>query len=238
MATTVPAAATLLPRAEDVSFETEDGVRLGAWWLPPVGASRGTVIVFNGNAGDRSFRTPLADALARAGFGVLLFDYRGYGGNPGEPSESGLALDARAARGYLDKRPDVDATRVFYFGESLGAAVAVSLAVEKPPAALILRSPFTSIADMGRVHYPLLPTGPLLRDRYESISRIDQVACPTLVIAGERDTVIPTDLSRTLFQGIRRQDARFVLIPGADHNDYELLAGRQLMDEVLRFLDR
>jgi fermentation-respiration switch protein FrsA (DUF1100 family) len=236
--TPVPAAATILPTAEQVSFDTEDDARLGAWWLPPARASRDTVIVFHGNAGDRSHRAPLADVLTRAGYGVLLFDYRGYGGNPGEPSETGLAADARAARAYVDSRPDVDRSRVVYFGESLGAAVAVSLAIEKPPKALILRSPFTSLADMGRIHYPFLPTGPLLRDRYESISRIDQVACPILILAGERDTIIPAEVSRRLYEGISRGDAQFVLIPGADHNDFELLAGKQLIEEVLRFVER
>lgn len=234
----VPAVATILPTGEEVRLQTDDDLHLGAWWLPPVGASRGTVIVFNGNAGDRSHRAPLGDALTRAGYGVVLFDYRGYGGNSGDPSETGLASDARAARAYLDTRPDVDANRVFYFGESLGAAVAVSLAVEKPPQALILRSPFISLADMGRIHYPFLPTGPLLRDRYESISRIDQVPCPILIVAGERDTIIPADVSRRLYERISRSDARFVLIPGADHNDFELLAGKQLLEEVIRFVER
>ena len=86
-------------------------------------------IVFNGNAGNRSYRGTLGARFVQAGFSVLLFDYRGYGGNPGSPSEDGLAADARAARQYLTTRPDVDQARIVYFGESLGAAVAVGLAV-------------------------------------------------------------------------------------------------------------
>ena len=234
----VPSAATILPTAEEVSFETEDGLRLGGWFVPSVGASRGTVLVFNGNAGDRSFRAPLAAALARNGFSVLLFDYRGYGGNPGDPSERGLSSDARAARAYLDSRPDVDPARIAYFGESLGAAVAVSLAVEKPPAALILRSPFTSLSDMGRLHYPLIPTGPLLRDRFDSMSRIGQISAPVLIVAGERDRLVPPEQSSRLYAAIQRPDARLALISGADHNDFELLAGKQLLDEVVGFLER
>jgi fermentation-respiration switch protein FrsA (DUF1100 family) len=96
--------------------------------------------VLNSNAGDRSARAPLAAALARARAFVLLFDYRGYGGNPGSPSETGLAADARAARDYLDSRPDVRSGSVVYYGESLGAAVAIGLAVERPPAALVRAS--------------------------------------------------------------------------------------------------
>jgi fermentation-respiration switch protein FrsA (DUF1100 family) len=233
----VPAAASILPNADEVSFETEDGLRLGAWFVPAQGASRGTVLVFNGNAGDRSFRAPLAAALTRRGYAVLLFDYRGYGGNPGDPTEVGLMRDARAARSYLDTRDDVNSQRIAYFGESLGAAVAVALAVERPPTWLILRSPFTSLADMGRVHYPLLPTGPLLRDRFDTFSKIGQVPSPVLIVAGERDQIIPLDQSERLYAAIQRPDTRLVVVPGADHNDFELLAGQRLIDEVTGFLN-
>ena len=118
-----------------------------------------TVIVFNGNAGNRAYRSDLAARFAAGGLAVLLFDYRGYGGNPGSPTEEGLALDARAARRYVLSRADVDARGSSYFGESLGSAVAVRLAVEHPARAVILRSPFTSFVDMGRLHYPILPVG-------------------------------------------------------------------------------
>ena len=232
----VPPAASVLPAAEEVSFQTEDGLPLRGWFVPALGASRFTVLVFNGNGGDRSYRAPLAAGLAIKGLSVLLFDYRGYGGNPGNPSERGLASDARAARAYLDSRRDVDSDKIAYFGESLGAAVAVTLAVERAPAALILRSPFTSLSDMGRLHYPFLPTGPLLRDRFDSVGRVGRVACPVLIVAGERDQIVPLEHSRRLFDAISTT-GRLVVVPGADHNDYELLAGEQLIAEIVRFLD-
>lgn len=232
----VPPAASVLPAAEEVSFQTEDGLPLRGWFVPALGAGRFTVLVFNGNGGDRSYRAPLAAGLARKGLSVLLFDYRGYGGNPGNPSERGLASDARAARAYLDSRRDVDSDKIAYFGESLGAAVAVTLAVERAPAALILRSPFTSLSDMGRLHYPFLPTGPLLRDRFDSVGRVGRVACPVLIVAGERDQIVPLEHSRRLFDAISTT-GQLVVVPGADHNDYELLAGEQLIAEIVRFLD-
>jgi fermentation-respiration switch protein FrsA (DUF1100 family) len=232
----VPPAASVLPTAEEISFQTEDGLPLRGWFVPALGAIRFTVLVFNGNAGDRSYRAPLAAGLARKGLSVLLFDYRGYGGNPGNPSERGLVSDARAARAYLESRPDVDSDKIAYFGESLGAAVAVTLAVERAPAALILRSPFTSLSDMGRLHYPFLPTGPLLRDRFDSVGRIGRVACPVLIVAGERDQIVPLGQSRRLYDAISTT-GRLVVVPGADHNDYELLAGEQLIAEIARLLD-
>jgi fermentation-respiration switch protein FrsA (DUF1100 family) len=228
----VPSAAAVLPTGRDVVLHTEDGIRLGAWYFPGRG---GAVLVCNGNAGDRSMRIELALALNRLGLSVLLFDYRGYGGNPGRPSEDGLAADARAAQAWLAAQPDVDPQRIAYFGESLGAAVAVGLAVQRPPAALILRSPFTSLADVGAVHYPWLPVRLLLLDRYPSIERIASVHAPLLVIAGDRDDIVPLSLSRLLYDAAA-EPKRFVLVPGAGHNDPELLDGSQILDEIGRFL--
>ena len=231
-----PAMDALLPGGEEVSFDTEDGLRLGGWFVPGgAGAAGPTVLVFNGNAGNRAARAPLAGALARAGMSVLLFDYRGYGGNPGSPSEEGLAADARAALGYLAARPEVDPARVVYFGEALGAAVALRLATERPPAALVLRSPFASLAEVGRHHYPLLPVSLLLRDRYDSAGLAGRLAAPLLVVAGGRDRIVPAGHSRRLFAAAP-QPKRLVVLDGADHNDAELLAGPRLLAEVRAFL--
>lgn len=232
----VPPAADVLARSQEVAFATEDGLRLGGWFVPAEGNGSGmTVLIFNGNAGNRSFRAPLAAALSRAGLAVFLFDYRGYGGNPGSPSETGLIADARAARAYLASRTDLDPARIIYVGESLGAAVAVALAVESPPVALVLRSPFTSLVNVGLLHYPFLPVRLFLVDRYPSIDRIGLLTCPVLIVAGERDRIIPAEHSRRLYEAASGQK-RFVLIPGADHNDFDLLAGEQFISEVLRFL--
>src|SRR6266851_1895190 len=233
----VPPVASILPGAEEISFDTPDGLRLSGWFAPPtVTVAGATVLVFNGNAGDRSFRAPLAAALNQAALSVLLFDYRGYGRNPGRPSEKGLLTDARTARAYVVSRDQVDAGRLVYFGESLGAAVAVALAAEHLPMALVLRSPFTSLPDMGRLYYPYLPTHLLLRDRFDSLGQIEHLTCPVLIIAGDQDRIVPQSQSRRLYDAAR-EPKRFVLIRGADHNDFELLAGGQLVGEVTRFID-
>ena len=125
--------------------------------------------------------------------------------------------------------------RIVYFGESLGTGVAVRLAAEEPPAALILRSPFTSLADVGAHHYSMLPVRWLLRERYASIDRIARIRCPLLVIAGDRDTIVPIAFSERLFAAAA-QPKRMVRIDGASHNDLELLAGRRLIEAVDRFL--
>ena len=233
----VPAPGAIgLTGVEPVTFETRDGLPLGGWFFPVSGSSTSaTVLVFNGNAGNRVHRVPLALALHRHGLQVLLVDYRGYGGNPGAPSENGLAHDSRAARAYLAGRPDVDRSRLVYFGESLGTAVAIDLAVEHPPAALVLRSPFTSMADLGRYHYRFLPFGLLLRDRFAAIDQIQRIRVPLLVIAGRDDRIVPIENSRRVYDAAVAPKTLLVL-PDADHNDYELLAGDEMIQAILRLL--
>lgn len=218
-----------------VTFPTSDGLTLNGWFLAPAKTPEFTVIVFNGNAGNRSYRAPLAAAFTRANFAVLLFDYRGFGGNPGSPTESGLRHDARAARDYVIAHPHVDRGRLVYFGESLGSAVATELAVDHPPAALVLRSPFTSLSDIGRVHYPMLPVRWLLRDRYDTIGRIARVRAPILIIGGDRDRIVPVAQTRLLY-GAARDPKSLLIVDGADHNDETLVHGRAMIDGVLRFL--
>ncbi len=231
-----PPGAIGLSEAEAVTFETTDGLELGGWFLPAFETSpRITVLVFNGNAGNRANRGVLASALHKHGLQVLLVDYRGYGGNPGAPSESGLAADSRAARAYLVSRPDVDASRLVYFGESLGSAVAVDLAVEHAPIALVLRSPFTSMADVGQFHYPFLPVRLLLRDRFESLDRIRELRSPLLVIAGGQDRIVPLNQSQRLYDAAPTAK-KFLVLPQADHNDADLLAGDEMILAIVRFV--
>jgi fermentation-respiration switch protein FrsA (DUF1100 family) len=129
----------------------------------------------------------------------------------------------------------VDSARLVYFGESLGAAVALRLAIERPPLALILRSPFTSLADIGRHHYPVLPVHWMLRDRYPSLDLVGRLTRPVLVVAGEDDEIVPVSHSERLFAAAP-EPKRLLRIPGARHNDFELLAGARLLDELLDFV--
>lgn len=233
----VPAPAAMgLSGAEPVQLTTSDGLDLEAWWVPAREPSADrAIIVFNGNAGNRAHRAGLASVFSARGYATLLLDYRGYGGNPGLPSEAGLYRDARAALAYVRSRADVSPARVVYFGESLGAAVAIELATEHPPAALILRSPFSSMTAMGARHYPFLPVRWLLRDRYPSIDRVARLRSPVLVIAGDDDRIVPLDDTQWLFDATPERK-RLVVIRGADHNDEALFAGAEMMAAIDSFL--
>lgn len=229
-------AEAFLPGALDVVLETEDGLELGAWYLPAAAAGAPAVLVVSGNGGSRELRAPLARALAEQGLSVLLFDYRGYGGNPGSPSEQGLARDVRAARRFLLEVAGVPGDRLLYYGESLGAAVVTELATEHPPAGLVLRSPFEDLASVASVHYPLLPVRALLRDQYPVAQHIAEVDAPTTVLYGTADSLVPPGQSRSVAAAASRLH-RLVPIPGPDHNDVVLVAGDRVVQAVVELAD-
>jgi pimeloyl-ACP methyl ester carboxylesterase len=194
------------------------------------------VLIAPGNAGSRMNRVPLARALADAGLTVLLMDYRGYGGNPGSPTQRGLERDVRAAREYLTSAVGISPSRVIYYGESLGAAVVTELAVAHPPAGLVLRSPFVDLVAVGRHHYPVVPVRLLLRDRYPLAELIGQVTVPTVVIYGTADSVVPPRQSLAV-AARAGGPARLIAVEGADHNDHVLLDGALVINAVAELAD-
>lgn len=227
-----PPAAEVLEDARDVTLSTSDGLRLGAWYVPAGRDGRSlTVLVAPGNAGNRADRAPLARVLSNAGFDVLLLDYRGYGGNPGRPSEEGLRRDARAAYRFLVDEMGTPPKRLLYFGESLGAAVVAELAAEHPPTGMLLRSPFTDLASVGQRHYPIVPVRLLLRDRFPVTEYVARVRVPTTVVYGTADTVIPPEQSRRVADAAAGETKR-VEIAGAGHNDPEMFVGSELLAAV------
>ncbi|GAB3170722.1 alpha/beta hydrolase [Myceligenerans halotolerans] len=230
-------ASRVLDGGVDVALVTADGLELAAWFVPPAPDAHDrevAVLVAPGNAGNRLARAGLAARLAERGFAVLLLDYRGYGGNPGRPSEAGLALDAQAARQALAERGYLPG-RTIYFGESLGAGVVAALQAEHPPAGLLLRSPFTSLADIGAHHYPFLPVAALLRDRYPVRDHVAVTQVPVTVVHGARDDIVPPAQSQAVADTAPRL-VEHVVIPEAGHND-AVMSGPTVADAVARLAD-
>ena len=201
----------------ELALETEDGERLHGWWIPASAPAIGHVLLFHGNAGNIGDRVPHVALLSAAGFDVLSFDYRGYGRSSGRPSEHGISLDARAAREALLRQDGVDSARVLYLGESLGGAIALALAVELPPAGLILQSTFTSVRDMARLHYPFIPRA-LVPDAYPSLRIIPRLRAPLLVLHGSDDPVVPLMDGEALYEAAP-DPKRIEVFAGAGHND-------------------
>lgn len=235
-ATAVPPAAEVLPGARDVVLRTEDGLELGAWLVPAAeGRDRDLGVLYApGNGGNRAGRAGLAEELARRGFTVLLVDYRGYGGNPGSPDEDGLAADARAAAQLLEDE-GFPAQRTIYLGESLGTGVVAALAARRPPAGMVLRSPFTELADVGAHHYPWVPVRLLLRDRFPVLEHVRGSAVPVTVVRGSHDSVIPPELSRRVAAGAGHL-VEEVVLDGVDHNDPEMF-GAPVAEALSRLAD-
>lgn len=199
-----PGAAPLRdPSSVGLAFEerrarTADGLALHAWWIPAEGA-RAAVLVSHGNAGSIEGRLHLARAFHEMGFGVLLYDYRGYGGNAGRPDEEGTYLDAEAAWELLTRELAQPPGSIVLYGESLGGAVAVELARRRPEAAaLVIEASFTSLAEVGARAYPWLPVRWLARHRYESIEKVGALALPILVLHSPEDDVVPIEQGRAL----------------------------------------
>lgn len=221
---------------EDLALTAEDGVRVHGWYLPPPGEPRWTVLLAHGNGGNISHRLDRTLFLqSKLGAAVLLFDYRGYGKSEGSPDEEGTYRDARAAHRWLVEDKRVAADSLVLFGESLGSAVALDLALSRPCRALVLESPFASIPAMARAVYPFLPLWPLVRTRYDNEAKVPRLAVPLLVLHGDRDEVVPLAQGRRVFEAAP-EPKRFFTIPGAGHNDTYIVGGEAYWDAVGDFL--
>lgn len=214
--------------------QTADGLALRHWYRAPAGPGGGVLLVFHGNGGNAAERGPKMLPLVPDGMGLLLAEYRGYGGNPGRPSQSGLTADGRSVLDWLESQ-GVGRERVILYGESLGSGVAVQLAAKTPVAGLVLEAPYSSIADVAQHHYWYLAARWLVRDRWDSAAVIGKVRAPLLVLHGERDTVIPIRFARKLFAAAAEPKA-FIAIPPAGHND--VLVYAQAAAGVQAFLTR
>jgi len=206
--------ATLGLEAETLRLETEDGERLAAWRIPPA-PGRPLILYFHGNAGGLDLRVERFRAFAAAGMGVLAIEYRGYAGSTGRPSERGLKLDGEATYAAAIAS-GVKPERIVVFGESLGSGVAVALAAHHNVGALVLDSPFSSIADVAAAAYWFVPVRALLRDPFHNDLIITQVSAPTLMVHGTKDPVVPIRFGEKLF-ALANPPKTFWRIEGAGH---------------------
>ncbi len=221
-----------IPGYQEVFLTTEDGLELLAWYMPARDGLH-TLVVTHGNAGHIGHRTGKLAAFADAGYGLLLVEYRGFGGNPGKPHEDGLYLDAEAGLIFLEGE-GVKPDQIIAYGESLGTAVAIETAARRTLAAVILEAPFTSIAEVAAGHYWYVPMARwMVLDRFDAVRRIGEITAPILMLHGAEDNVVPTRSGQELFE-VANHPKQFWLAPMANHNDlYEHGAA----ETALKFLD-
>ena len=221
-------------QGEEVWLDTEDGVRIHSFFLSTPGATR-AILFLHGNAGNAAHRLPNAARLAELDTHVWVLGYRGYGLSEGRPSEAGVYLDARAALAHLVEERGIPLDRVVLFGRSLGGAVAVDLAQDRPLAGVILESTFSSVADVADAVFPI-PIGVLLRGRWNSAAKIERVRAPLLFLHGDLDQIIPIELGRRLYDAAPEPKV-FEVIPHAGHNTTVELGGRAYFARIRAFLD-
>ena len=213
-----------LPDTTEIELKAGDGTRLHGWLRhsPEATPPHGLLIYFGGNAEEVSGHIHGAQAFAP--WSVAAFNYRGYGRSEGRPSETALVADALVIHDHLARREDIDPTRIVVFGRSLGSGVAVPLAAARPVRAVVLVSPYDSLRSLARKQYPFIPVSLLLEHPFDSLARAPGIETPVLIVAGERDRLIPAALSRRLHD-VWAGPKRWTLIADADHNDIQARPG-------------
>lgn len=222
--------ATLGLNAQTLRLKTEDGESLVAWSFPPA-PGRSLILYFHGNAGGLDLRVERFRAMAKAGIGLLAIEYRGYASSTGSPSEHGLKLDGEAAYAATIAS-GVAPERIVALGESLGSGVAVALAARHKLGALVLDSPYSSIADVAAAAYWFVPVRALLRDPFRNDLLIGSVKAPTLIVHGTKDVVVPIRFGEKLF-ALANPPKEFWRVEGAAH-----LAMGERLAETLDWIDR
>jgi uncharacterized protein len=225
---TTPAEAGLT-EAEEVTLTAADGGHSLVWHVPPR-QDRPVILYFHGNGGALRFRVERFQKLIRDGVGLVALEYRGFGGNPGTPTEAGLIADGEAAYAFAAAR--YPASQIVLWGESLGTAIAVALGAERPVSRVILEAPFTSAAAIASSRYWYLPVRLLMKDQYRSDELIGKITAPVLILHGVKDRTVAFAMGERMFE-LTTAPKHIVRFLDGDHED---LDSRGALHAVGRFL--
>jgi uncharacterized protein len=218
-----------VPEMSIVTVKTSDNLSLMGWFAWPKMPSQKVVVIFHGNGANLGSKAARARVFLDKGYGVFLCEYRGFGGNPGSPTEEGVYNDGRAVINWLDGQ-GFSKTSIVLYGESLGTGIAVQMATEFQPFAAILEAPYSSAVSVAERRYPFFPVRLLMKDHFDSISKINKFTLPLLIVHGVHDHIIPISFSRDLFNAAN-DPKEFITLDGAGHLDlYDFGAGRMIVD--------
>ncbi|WP_422344134.1 alpha/beta hydrolase [Parasphingorhabdus sp.] len=200
-----------------VSITAEGTGKLLSLWRAPTDPTKPVIIHFHGNAGSPALRLPIYQAMAQDGAGVLAVGYPGYGGNPGSPSEEAFYATAQAHYDWLIAR-GYSADQIVIAAQSLGTGVAIWLASRNDASGLILEAAYTAMDDMAQRQFSILPAKLLIKDRYRSLDRINEINMPLSWIHGTNDELIPFAMGQVLFDAAKEPKTSHPIRNGG-HND-------------------
>ncbi len=184
---------------ENIKVQTQDGLDLLGWFHEKDIKKYKTILYFHGNAGSLENRIHKLNHFRDMNVNFLIIAWRGFSGNQGKPSETGLYKDGESAIKWLLKK-GVDEKNIVIYGESLGTGVATHLSQNKKFAGVILETPFTSMIDAAKKFYPYIPVGLLLKDKFENKNKIKNIKSPILIMHGEKDQIVPFEMGRKMFE--------------------------------------
>jgi len=217
---------------EDIYFATRDNKKINGWFIPAKDAKY-TILFFHGNAGNISHRLDKIKIFHDLGLNIFIIDYRGYGKSEGSPSEAGLYLDAKAAYSYLVDNCKMKSSSIILYGESLGGAIALELATKVNASAVITEETFTSMRDIAKDIYPFLPSF-FVSDRFNSLSRIEKVSIPKLIIHSKDDKMIPFSNAQKLYDKAKEPKALAAI--NGSHNDAFIESEKNYKNYIREFI--
>jgi fermentation-respiration switch protein FrsA (DUF1100 family) len=220
----------LIHNFETINFKTSDNFELKGWFHLK-NSNKKTILFLHGNAGNLDNRIDKLNFLGNMDINFLIISWRGYSGNPGNPSETGLYKDALGGIEWLNKK-GISNDRIILYGESLGTAIATEVAQNENFAGIILEAPFTSMVDMGQKIYPIFPVKFLLKDKYESKNKIKNIKSPILVLHGRKDKIVPFYMGEKIFEMANSPKFKYF----TDLDDHMMNFDEKLVNEIDLFI--
>ena len=218
---------------KEIFIETDKNIKLKSWFINKDLKEFKTIVFFHGNAGNLLNRIHKINELNKLDINILLTSWRGFSGNKGKPSEKNLYYDAQQIIDWL-KAQGLDNKDIVLYGESLGTGVATELASNNNFGGIILESPFTSMVDTAKIYYPYLPVKLLLKDRYDSKSKIKDIKSPILIMHGKMDNIVPQQMGLELFE--KANNPKYSYFPEDD--DHMMNYNKQLLNKIKLFINK
>ncbi len=218
---------------KEIFIETDKNIKLKSWFIEKDLENSKTILLFHGNAGNLFNRVYKLNELNKLDLNILIISWRGFSGNEGRPTEKNLYHDANEAVKWLNNR-GVNNKNIILYGESLGTGVATELGKRNTFGGIILESPFTSIAKAAKIYYPFLPINLLLKDRYDSIKKIQSITTPILIMHGKKDNIIPQNMGLELFE--KANEPKFNYFPKND--DHMMEYNDELLKNIKLFINK